>query len=90
MWFNEESCKHGIECLRQYRSDFDDRAKTFRDQPKHDWTSHSADAMRYLAMAYNELVPSVAQPKQATKIEFQPITVNQLLRAQRTPNRKWE
>ena len=51
-WFDEEKCNRGIEALRQYRREFDERTKTWRGKPLHDWTSHSADAFRYLAIGY--------------------------------------
>jgi hypothetical protein len=28
--------------------------KVFRDRPKHDWTSHSADAFRYLSIVWKD------------------------------------
>ena len=62
MWFDADACKVGIEALRQYRSEYDEKAKVFRSQPKHDWTSHAADAARYLAVAWKELRPP-AKPK---------------------------
>ena len=49
-WFDEEGCARGIEALRQYRREFDERLKTWRGRPLHDWTSHGADAFRYLAV----------------------------------------
>ena len=57
VWFDADRCARGIEALKQYRADFDEKARTFRDAPRHDWTSHSADAFRYLCMAWRELVP---------------------------------
>lgn len=48
--FDQENCKRGIEALKQYRREWDDKLKTFRLRPLHDWTSHGADAFRYLAM----------------------------------------
>lgn len=48
-WFDAEKCKYGIEALRQYRTEFDDKTKTFRNRPLHDWTSHAADAARTFA-----------------------------------------
>ena len=51
-WFDEEKCNRGVEALRQYRKEFDERTKTWRGKPLHDWTSHSADAFRYLAVGY--------------------------------------
>lgn len=45
-WFDATACAQGLEALRQYRKDWDDRLKAFRDRPRHDWTSHAADAFR--------------------------------------------
>lgn len=59
IWFDRDKCKDGLECLRQYRADYDEKGRVFRDAPKHDWTSHAADAFRYMAMAYKELKPEV-------------------------------
>ena len=47
--FDTERCRHGIECLRQYRATWDDKHDVARQVPLHDWASHSADAMRYIA-----------------------------------------
>lgn len=49
-WFDEEKCNRGIEALRQYRREFDEKNKTWRGRPLHDWSSHGADAWRYLAV----------------------------------------
>lgn len=62
-WFDKVKCAEGIEALRQYRSEFDEKLKTFRDKPRHDWTSHSADAFRYMCMAYREIVPEPEKPE---------------------------
>jgi hypothetical protein len=40
--------------LRQYQREWDDDKKVFRDRPKHDWTSHSSDAMRYLSLVWKD------------------------------------
>ncbi len=56
-WFDAERCATGLEALRQYQYEWDDSRKTFKAIPKHDWTSHPADAFRYLAMAWRETVP---------------------------------
>jgi phage terminase large subunit len=58
IWFDAERCRAGLEALRQYRAEYDERLKTFRNEPRHDWASHAADAFRYLAMAYREFVPA--------------------------------
>ena len=48
--FDEERCRHGIECLRQYCAEWDEIKGTLRQRPRHDWTSHGADAFRYFAI----------------------------------------
>lgn len=53
-WFDEERCKRGLECLWQYRKDWDDRGKVWRNNPLHDWTSHGADAFRMFAGGWAE------------------------------------
>ena len=62
-WFDAERCAAGLEALRQYRADYDEKLKTFRDRPKHDWSSHGADAFRYLSMAWRSLAPVKPKPK---------------------------
>lgn len=51
-WFDSERCARGIQALRNYRREFDDKTKAFRQRPLHDWSSHGADAFRYLALGY--------------------------------------
>jgi hypothetical protein len=48
-WFDAEKCERGLEALRQYRRDWDEKLQNFRNKPLHDWCSHAADAFRYLA-----------------------------------------
>lgn len=51
-WFDAVKCKEGIEALRMYRREYDDKRQEFKPHPLHDWTSHYADAARYFAMGY--------------------------------------
>lgn len=62
-WIDAGRCAAGLEALRQYRADYDEKLKTFRDRPKHDWSSHGADAFRYLSMAWRSLAPEKPKPK---------------------------
>lgn len=83
IWWDREKCAKGLECLRQYRADYDDKARVFREAPKHDWTSHTADAARYLAMAYRELKPEVIEPAKPVQ-GIRDMTFDQLMRMQPT------
>ncbi len=51
-WFDEVKCKAGIECLQNYRRDFNARLNEFKATPVHDWSSHGADAFRYMAVSH--------------------------------------
>jgi phage terminase large subunit len=87
MWFDRDACKEGLECLRQYRADYDEKARTFRDSPKHDWTSHTADSARYMAMAYRELKPeAVSLPKPIRGLTE--MTYDDLIALQPSPQRE--
>lgn len=44
-----ERCDEGVEALRQYHYEYDEETKTFGVNPAHDWSSHAADAFRYMA-----------------------------------------
>lgn len=52
--FDRERCAIGIEALKQFRAEFDEERKVLKPTPRHDWTSHAADAFRYLAMGWQE------------------------------------
>lgn len=39
-----------VEALGAYRSEYDAEKRVYKPQPLHDWSSHHADAFRYLAM----------------------------------------
>jgi len=47
--FDMEHTDRGLNALRQYQKRWDEKLKTFSNAPCHDWTSHAADAWRYLA-----------------------------------------
>lgn len=63
MWFDRHKCADGLEALRQYQSEYDEKLRTFKDNPRHDWASHTSDAMRYLCMAYREIKAPVVKPR---------------------------
>ncbi|NJM13330.1 MAG: hypothetical protein HC889_16960, partial [Synechococcaceae cyanobacterium SM1_2_3] len=51
-WFDESKTARGVEALRQYQREYDEKAKAFRVRPMHSWASHGADAFRYLVIGY--------------------------------------
>lgn len=45
----------GIAALEQYRREWDDEKKAFRETEYRDWTTHLADAFRYLSLAWRDV-----------------------------------
>ena len=90
MWFDHK-CEDGIECLRQYQREWDDDKRCFRDKPRHDWTSHGADAMRMASIAWSEAIK--AKPKdgdmRGVVVGQNTVTINELWDTiEKTDNRR--
>lgn len=54
-WFDAIKCSRGIDCLKMYRAEFDEKNETLKPRPLHNWASHGADAFRYLSMTLDSL-----------------------------------
>jgi hypothetical protein len=54
MWFDKDKCERGIDCLRMYRAEYDDKNQVLKTRPLHDWASHGADAMRTGVMGFDD------------------------------------
>lgn len=67
-WFDQEKCQRGLECLRAYHYEYDEKNKITRSQPCHDWASHSSSAFIYSLMAETENVEI------STKVHFKTFT----------------
>lgn len=50
---NEVLRREGLNALRLYQREWDDKNRMLKPAPRHDWSSHPADAMRYLCMGIN-------------------------------------
>lgn len=50
LYVDEKNCEPAIEAWRQYRKQWDENKLDWRDEPLHDWASHFADTLRYLAL----------------------------------------
>lgn len=65
-WFDEEKCRRGLECLQNYRRDYNNKLGEFKATPVHDWASHGADAFRYLALSMHDETSRAASKYQET------------------------
>ena len=53
MWIDSKRCEIGLDALKQYREKIDLKRQV-SGGPLHDWTSHAADAFRYLCVSYQD------------------------------------
>lgn len=56
--FHSRCEEQGISALEQYRREWDDDKKAFKASEIHDWSSHLADAFRYLALSWR-VIPEI-------------------------------
>jgi hypothetical protein len=57
-YFDRANCNEGLEALRQYQTEYDEKLRAFKDTPKKGhWANHPADAFGYMCMAWREIKP---------------------------------
>jgi phage terminase large subunit len=54
LWFDAERTADGLQSLRHYVYDVDSATGQFSRNPRHDFASHGADALRYVCVAMQE------------------------------------
>jgi len=52
VWIDEKHCERGIECLSNYRYEYNDDKDTHNQSPHHDWSSNGADAFMQFAQGF--------------------------------------
>lgn len=64
-WFDAKRCELGLQALRNYRKEYDDRRQEYKPRPLHDWSSHASDAFRYLAVSLKDKqkAQTIKQPR---------------------------
>lgn len=61
LWI-DRSCADGLELIKQYRSAYDEKRQVFNLAPLHDFTSHAADSIRYMATSMAEGLTGRSKP----------------------------
>lgn len=51
-YFDKKKTAQGLEALRSYRKEYDEKRKEYKNKPYHDWTSHGSDSFRYFAVGH--------------------------------------
>lgn len=79
IWFDKTKCARGLECLRNYHRKYDEKLMRYIEVPVHDWSSHGADAFRYLSVGFE---PAIRPDVYAAKMLGSNRTGQQLLPGQ--------
>lgn len=58
-YFDVDKCSRGLQALRNYRKDWDEKNMVYRRGPLHDWSSHGADAFRTFAVSYKRTTNTI-------------------------------
>lgn len=58
IWIDDIKCAKLIKCLENYRKEWDESHNVYKLRPLHDWASHGADSVRYLAIAVKMIIDS--------------------------------
>lgn len=53
-WIDEKRCKPLLQALGNYQKAWNQKMMCYVDRPLHDWSSHAADAVRYMALSYRK------------------------------------
>lgn len=53
-WFDADKCKDGVDALKSYHKQYDDKRKVYLKEPYHDWSSHGADGFRTMAVSIDD------------------------------------
>ena len=61
-YFDEKAVYEGLEHLRAYMREWDERTQTYRNRPKHDQHSHASDAFRYLSLCTRPVSSQKSSP----------------------------
>lgn len=51
VFIDERKCSHLLKCLENYHKKYNEKTEAYSEAPLHDWTSHAADSVRYMANA---------------------------------------
>ena len=54
LWVDQIKCESLLKALENYRQEYDSKRKVYKARPLHDWSSHFADAFRYMAVSMSK------------------------------------
>jgi len=74
-YFDERKCRKGIQALREYRKEYDEKRREFKKAPLHDWCSHAADASRSFAVGWDDYMETGGvRPQKVSMDSYDPFS----------------
>ena len=77
--FDKERTKQGLECLRSYRTEWDEKARAFKKTAEQNWASHGADAWRYLSLSWRAPMRDPEEERVPIGIALPDMTMDQFM-----------
>ena len=77
--FDAKRCAQGLESLRAYRTEWDEKARAFKKTPDHNWASYGADAWRYLSLSWRAPMRKPEPEKIPVGIPLPDLTMDQFM-----------
>ena len=74
--FDRVKCRSLLDNLKHYHRSYDEKTKVFKSKPVHDFSSHSADAARYMSQAVSEAREDMVAPQMYADSQYNPFEAN--------------
>jgi len=75
--FDKKRTAQGLEALRAYRTEWDEKARAFKLTPEHNWASHGADAWRYLSISWRAPMREPEPEEKPAGVSTHQLTIDQ-------------
>lgn len=69
LWIDSKKCSYFIKSVENYHKHYNEKLNVYSEKPVHDWSSHTADAFRMLAVMQNKRRQSGMTEEQADAME---------------------
>jgi len=85
--FEKKRKAQGLECLRSYRTEWDEKARAFKLTPAHNWASHGAGGWRYLSISWRAPMREPEPEQKPAGIPLLGLTMDQFMDIEDTARR---
>ena len=77
--FDAKRCAQGLESLRSYRTEWDEKTRAFKKTPEHNWASHGADGWRCLSLSWRAPMREPEPEKAPIGLPLPDMTMDQFM-----------